>query len=555
MTTAPAIIILGPSALACARRLQTLYPQAQIHGLQSRVADVERLYDDFGDSLRALYRAGTPLIVLCAAGIVIRSLAAVLGEKGSEPPVLAVAEDGSAVVPLLGGLGGVNRMAREIAAALQVSPAITTSGELRFGTCLLEPPPGYVLADIEQGKGFVSDLLGGQPVRIEGAAPWLDQARLPLDQQAARVIHIGPHCRPASADELLIYPQQVAALIERPGPELLSELLQAMQGAGLAPQSLACLLASPALMANAELHAAAAQLQLPLRFIDDEQQLPPLHSQHANLRLLLAAAPIDASQLGRPRGRLSVVGLGPGAVELMVPAARQALDEAQDLLGYETYVNMAGPLRPEQVRHCSDNREEMQRARHAFALAASGRRVALISSGDPGVFAMAAAVLEALHESSDAEWQRVELQVFPGVSAALATAAKAGAPLGHDFCLLSLSDNLKPWSIIEKRLEHAAAADLVMAFYNPISKARPWQLGRALDIVRQQRSPETLVVLGRDIGRPGETLRSLTLGELTPEQVDMRTLVIIGSSQTRRFPRADGGEWVYTPRSYPQPTS
>jgi cobalt-precorrin 5A hydrolase/precorrin-3B C17-methyltransferase len=161
--------------------------------------------------------------------------------------VLAVAEDGSAVVPLLGGLGGVNRMAREIAAALQVSPAITTSGELRFGTCLLEPPPGYVLADIEQGKGFVSDLLGGQPVRIEGAAPWLDQARLPLDQQAARVIHIGPHCRPASADELLIYPQQVAALIERPGPELLSELLQAMQGAGLAPQSLACLLASPVL--------------------------------------------------------------------------------------------------------------------------------------------------------------------------------------------------------------------------------------------------------------------------------------------------------------------
>jgi cobalt-precorrin 5A hydrolase/precorrin-3B C17-methyltransferase len=308
-------------------------------------------------------------------------------------------------------------------------------------------------------------------------------------------------------------------------------------------------------MANAELHSAAAQLQLPLRFVDDQHQLPPLHSQHATLRLLLAAAPIDPAQLGRPRGRLSVIGLGPGAAELMVPAARQALDEAQDLLGYETYVNMAGPLRPEQVRHCSDNREEMQRARHAFALAASGRRVALISSGDPGVFAMAAAVLEALHESTDAEWQRVELQVFPGVSAALATAAKAGAPLGHDFCLLSLSDNLKPWSIIEKRLEHAAAADLVMAFYNPISKARPWQLGRALDIVRQQRTPETLVVLGRDIGRPGETLRSLTLGELTPEQVDMRTLVIIGSSQTRRFPRADGGDWVYTPRSYPQPAS
>ncbi|WP_324732572.1 precorrin-3B C(17)-methyltransferase [Pseudomonas paeninsulae] len=553
MTTAPAIIILGPSALACARRIQALYPQAEIHGLRGRVEGVERVYEDFGDNLRALYRRNVPIIVLCAAGIVIRSLAGVLAEKGSEPPVLAVAEDGSAVVPLLGGLGGVNRLAREIAAQLQVSAAITTSGELRFGTCLLDPPPGYVLADLQQGKGFVSDLLGGQAVRIEGDAPWLTQAKLPVAEHAARVIHISPHSRAANADELLIHPQQVAVWIEQASADLLSELQQALHASGLASQSLACLLAAPALMANAGLHAAAAQLHLPLRFIDDAEQLPPLHSQHASLRLLLAAAPIDAAQLGRPRGRLTVIGLGPGAAEFMVPAARQALDEAQDLLGYETYINMAGPLRPEQVRHCSDNREEMQRARHAFALAASGRRVVLVSSGDPGVFAMAAAVLEALHASTDAEWQRVDLQVFPGVSAALATAAKAGAPLGHDFCMLSLSDNLKPWAIIEKRLEYAAAADLVMAFYNPISKARPWQLGRALDILRQQRSPQTVVVLGRDIGRPGETLRSLTLGELTPEQVDMRTLVIIGSSQTCRFPRTDGGEWVYTPRSYPQP--
>ena len=553
MTAAPAIIILGPCALPCARRIQALYPQADIHGLGSRVTDIERRYADFGDHLRALYRGGTPLIVLCAAGIVIRSLAAVLGEKDREPPVLAVAEDGSAVVPLLGGLAGVNRMAREIAAHLQTHAAITTSGELRFGTCLLQPPAGYVLADLEQGKGFVSDLLGGQAVRIEGDAPWLAEARLPVDSHAARVIHISPHSRAVNADELLIHPQQVAVWVERSSADLLSELQQALQASNLATQSLACLLAAPALMANAELHAAAAQLKLPLRFIDDAQQLPPLHSQHANLRLLLAAAPIDPSQLGRPRGRLSVIGLGPGAAEFMLPAARQALDEAQDLLGYTPYINMAGPLRPEQVRHCSDNREELQRARHAFELAASGRRVVVVSSGDPGVFAMAAAVLEALHGSSEVEWQRVELEIVPGVSAALATAAQAGAPLGHDFCLISLSDNLKPWSIIEKRLAHAAAADLVMAFYNPISKARPWQLGNALAIVRQQRSPATLVVLGRDIGRPGASLRTLTLGELSPELVDMRTLVIIGSSQTCRFARADGGEWVYSPRSYPHP--
>ncbi|HSX70942.1 MAG TPA: precorrin-3B C(17)-methyltransferase, partial [Pseudomonas sp.] len=270
------------------------------------------------------------------------------------------------------------------------------------------------------------------------------------------------------------------------------------------------------------------------------------------LSLHLADSPQIAAAIGRPRGRLSVVGIGPGCAELLAPAVRRALDEAEDVLGYETYVTMAGPYRADQCLHASDNREELQRAAHAFELAALGRRVVMVSSGDPGVFAMAAAVMEALEASSDARWQGVELEVLPGISAALAAAAKAGAPLGHDFCLISLSDNLKPWAMIEKRLQHAAAADLAMAFYNPISKARPWQLGRALDLLRQHREPQTLVVLGRNIGRPAEALRVLTLGELTPELVDMRTLVIIGSSQTRRFSRQGGGEWVYTPRWYPQ---
>jgi len=205
--------------------------------------------------------------------------------------------------------------------------------------------------------------------------------------------------------------------------------------------------------------------------------------------------------------------------------------------------------------HGTDNREEMQRARHAFELASAGRHVAMVSSGDPGVFAMAAAVLEALDEAQAqphyAAWSAVELDIVPGVSAAFATAAQAGAPLGHDFCVLSLSDNLKPWSVIETRLRHAAEADLVMAFYNPISRARPWQLDRALDIVRDFRAPSTVVVLGRDIGRPGATLKTTTLADLKSADVDMRTMVIIGSSSTRAFRAAEAGrEWVYTPRWY-----
>ncbi|QTN47848.1 precorrin-3B C(17)-methyltransferase [Ectopseudomonas mendocina] len=549
------IVILGASALATAQRLKALYPQAVIHGLRGRADDAERHYDEFGEHLHALYRAGQPLVVLCAAGIVIRSLAELLAEKGAEPPVLALAEDGSAVVPLLGGLAGVNRLAREMGAHLGVAPAITTSGELRFGTCLLEPPAGYALADLQQGKRFVSDLLGGESVRIEGQAPWLESAQLPVDNAASRVIHITPEARPAQPDELLIHPRSVAVLIDRPSADLPARLQQALSTTNLAPQALACLLANKGLMANAELHTAVAELKLPLRFIHSTSELPPEHHAGDGLRLLLSEQPLDIERLGRRRGRLSVVGLGPGAAEHMTPAVRRALDEAEDLLGYDTYVKMAGPLRADQCVHPSDNREELQRAAHAFELAASGRRVVMISSGDPGVFAMAAAVMEALESPQSEAWHGVELEVLPGVSAALATAAKAGAPLGHDFCLISLSDNLKPWAVIEKRLAHAAIADLAMAFYNPISKARPWQLGRALDLLRQHRAPETLVVLGRDIGRPAETLRSLTLGELTPEMVDMRTLVIIGSSQTRRFPRADGGEWVYTPRWYPALTT
>jgi cobalt-precorrin 5A hydrolase/precorrin-3B C17-methyltransferase len=294
-------------------------------------------------------------------------------------------------------------------------------------------------------------------------------------------------------------------------------------------------------------------LDVPLRFLDDHAALPEDVSPHPAVGLHLAATPEDADRHGRPRGRLSVVGLGPGTAGLMAPAVRAALDAAEDVLGYDTYVSMAGPFRPEQVLHPSDNREELQRAAHAFSLAAQGRRVAMVSSGDPGVFAMAAAVLEALENGRDPRWHGVELEILPGISAALAAAARAGAPLGHDCCLLSLSDNLKPWEVIERRLDHAAAADLAMAFYNPISRARPWQLGRALEVIARHRAADTVVVLGRDIGRPGERLTVTTLGELTPDQVDMRTLVIVGSTTTRRFPRAAGGDWVYTPRWYPRP--
>lgn len=557
MHQAPAIVILGQGSLATAQRIQQCYPQASIHGLEGRVEGADLCYTAFGDTLRGLYQQNTPIIALCAAGIVIRSLASLLSEKGVEPPVLAVAEDGSAVVPLLGGLGGVNVMAREIAEALGVAAAITTSGELRFGTCLLNPPQGYALADIEQGKRFVSDLLAGEAVRIEGDAPWLQQAQLPASEAARRTIHVGHQARPASRDELLIHPRSVVVGVA--GGSLAS-IRAALQQAGIAEPAVACLLADEQAMADSALHEAAQTLGVALRFAARTHDLAGMVAaalpaaqliEVADVVIAVAPAPVEVAQIGRRRGRLAVIGLGPGAAELMVPAVKAELAQAEDVLGYETYVRMAGPFRDDQVLHCTDNREEMQRARHAFELAAQGRSVVVVSSGDPGVFAMAAAVLEALHASTDPAWHRVDLEILPGVSASLATAAQAGAPLGHDFCVMSLSDNLKPWSIIEKRLDLAAEADLVLAFYNPISKARPHQLGVALEVVRRHREGNTPVVLGRDIGRPGQTLKVVTLAELLPEMVDMRTMVLVGSSTTCVFPRLSGGAWAYTPRWYP----
>ena len=249
-------------------------------------------------------------------------------------------------------------------------------------------------------------------------------------------------------------------------------------------------------------------------------------------------------------GRLAVVGLGPGAAATRTPEVSDRLAAATDLVGYGPYLALA-PERPGQRRHISDNRQEADRARAALDLAAAGGDVVVVSSGDPGVFAMAAAVLEVLEQGAgEGRWAGVQVEVMPGVTAATAAAALVGAPLGHDFCVISLSDVLKPWEVVERRLALAAEADFVLALYNPISRHRPWQLGRALDVVRAHRCPSTPVVLARDVGREGGTARVVDLGRVEPDDADMRTVLLVGSSSTRRFTDATGREWVYTPRRH-----
>ncbi|MGE6785356.1 precorrin-3B C(17)-methyltransferase [Ensifer adhaerens] len=247
-------------------------------------------------------------------------------------------------------------------------------------------------------------------------------------------------------------------------------------------------------------------------------------------------------------GTLYVVGTGPGSPKQMTPETAEAVAAAQEFYGYFPYLDRLN-LRPDQLRVASDNREELDRAKIALTRAAAGAKVCMVSGGDPGVFAMAAAVCEAI-DKGPSEWKSVELVITPGVTAMLAVAARIGAPLGHDFCAMSLSDNLKPWEVITRRLRLAAEAGLVIALYNPISKARPWQLGEAFEILRGVLPASVPVIFGRAAGRPDERMTVMPLGEADANRADMATCVIIGSAETRIVERDGQPDLVYTPRFY-----
>jgi precorrin-3B C17-methyltransferase len=246
-------------------------------------------------------------------------------------------------------------------------------------------------------------------------------------------------------------------------------------------------------------------------------------------------------------GQLAVVGLGPGDGRWLTPEAEGALAGADAVYGYGPYLDRV-PVRENQARRASDNREEGARAAAALCHAADGAKVAIVSGGDPGVFAMGAAVCAEI-ESGPEAWRALDLVFVPGVTAMLAVAARVGAPLGHDFCALSLSDNLKPWGLIERRLDAVASAGFVIALYNPISRARPWQLGTALERLRRHLPDATPVVFGRAVGRADERIAVTTLGDAAPGNADMATLIIVGSHETRTIARPSGATLVYTPRA------
>ncbi|BDI20215.1 precorrin-3B C(17)-methyltransferase [Nostoc cf. commune SO-36] len=559
--------------MAVARKITSVLPGATLYGLEGRTSGVDISFTNFGETVRDLFAQGTPLIGICAAGILIRTLVPLLSDKRQEPPVLAVAEDGSAVVPLLGGLGGVNDLARRIAEALDVKPAITTTGDLRLGTTLLSPPPGYHLANPDDAKKFISDLLAGAQVKLEGIAPWLSDSKLPIDSKGDLTIQVTERLVTPRANCLVYHPATIAIAISGMIDDAVALIQQLLADTALEKASVAGIFAPITAATDPAIHTVASAFKVPTRFFTPNQLesllsqgyspaqaaaiaatgTSPLSSPSPNIAIAIAPQPIDPNTIGQPRGRLAVIGTGPGGSLWMSPEVKEILKSATDLVGYKTYLDLIGSLADGKQRHESDNREEEARAKMALDLAASGRYVAVVSSGDPGIYAMATAVFEVCDRYAKPEWESIDIHVAPGISAMQAAAAAIGAPLGHDFCAISLSDILKPWSAIAQRIAAAAEADFVIAFYNPVSKERTWQLAEAKNILLQHRIPDTPVVLARNLGRPGQTVKAIALDELSPASADMRTIILIGSTKTRTIKRSDGSIWVYTPRRYENP--
>ena len=592
MSARVATLALTAKGGGLARRIAGALGDAEVHGLRGRVADADRSFTETARHLRTLFEAGRPIVGVCAAGILVRALAPVLGDKRTEPPVVAVSEDGAFAVPLLGAHRGGIDLARRIAAAIGASAALTSAGDRRFGIALDRPPEGWTLANPEHCKPFAAALLHGARVRVPAGVPWLDGSDLPIDDAGGLAIRVDDSKAAGSPDTLVYHPRRLALGVgcERgAAPDEIAALARScLDRAGLAPEAVAGVFSidlkadEPGILALAEslgvparffgataLEAEAGRLRNPSEFVyrevgchgvaegaalaavgpRGELVVEKTKSARATCAIARAPAPLDPASLGVARGELWVVGIGPGDAGTLTPDARAAIEGAGHVVGYRRYLDLVAGLLHGRGVHAYDLGEERARVEKALRLAAGGERVALVCSGDPGVYAMATLVMETLDGAPDPAWGRIALQVLPGVSALQVAAARAGAPIGHDFCAVSLSDLLTPREAIEARLVAAAAADFVIALYNPVSVARRETFARALEILRAHRAPETPVVVARNLGRDGERVALVPLGRLDPARIDMSTTLIVGSSDTRTF-RHGASIRAYTPRGY-----
>lgn len=588
MAVEPVVICLSRSGEKMAWRVAEILGVA-LHGRLERVDRAHVYFENALDHIRMLFASGTPVVGVCAAGILVRAVAPVLNDKTTEPPVIAVPDDGSTVVPLLGGHRGANRLARQIAEGLASHAAVTTAGDVAMGVALDEPPRGYRLANGADAKGAMAAMLSGVGVTVTG------ENIFDVEDMAGGVELLVSDAPVEGSETRLVYhPQRYALGLGCARGcdvnEMWALVQKTLAEAGIAEGAVACVGSldlkgdEPAMIETAarmgvpfrvftavELEAQTDQLANPsdvvfaevgchgvseaaaLALGNGELVVEKTKTANATCAVVRANAPI-VEMAGRSRGKLSIIGIGPGQHSWRTPEASALVSQAEELVGYGLYIDLLGGLAHGKARSDFPLGGEEDRCRYALEQAGKGKDVALICSGDAGIYAMGALVFELLDRQPDAMGvtdaaRRVEVVSTPGVSALQAAAARAGAPLGHDFCAISLSDLLTPRDDIVKRLKASAEGDFVIAFYNPVSMRRRTLLAEARDILLQHRPADTPVMLASSLGRPEEHVRYRRLDELEVDEVDMLTVVLVGSSHSKLAQLGEGLR-MYTPRGY-----
>ena len=588
MAVEPVVICLSRSGEKMAWRVAEILGVA-LHGRLERVDRAHVYFENALDHIRMLFASGTPVVGVCAAGILVRAVAPVLNDKTTEPPVIAVPDDGSTVVPLLGGHRGANRLARQIAEGLASHAAVTTAGDVAMGVALDEPPRGYRLANGADAKGAMAAMLSGVGVTVTG------ENIFDVEDMAGGVELLVSDAPVEGSETRLVYhPQRYALGLGCARGcdvnEMWALVQKTLAEAGIAEGAVACVGSldlkgdEPAMIETAarmgvpfrvftavELEAQTDQLANPsdvvfaevgchgvseaaaLALGNGELVVEKTKTANATCAVVRANAPI-VEMAGRSRGKLSIIGIGPGQHSWRTPEASALVSQAEELVGYGLYIDLLGGLAHGKARSDFPLGGEEDRCRYALEQAGKGKDVALICSGDAGIYAMGALVFELLDRQPDAMGvtdaaRRVEVVSTPGVSALQAAAARAGAPLGHDFCAISLSYLLTPRDDIVKRLKASAEGDFVIAFYNPVSKRRRTLLAEARDILLQHRPADTPVMLASSLGRPEEHVRYRRLDELEVDEVDMLTVVLVGSSHSKLAQLGEGLR-MYTPRGY-----
>ena len=590
MAIRPVVMALSRSGEATAHRVAKVLG-AQVHGREGRVDEADAFFDNALDHARDLFAAGTPIVGVCASGILIRGVAPLLADKRAEPPVISVSDDGAIVVPLLGGHRGANRLAREISDALGGVAAVTTAGDVAMGVALDEPPVGYALANPEDAKGAMAAMLGGAGVQVQG------ENIFGIESTGSGVELIVTEAPAEGSETALVYHPQRFVLglgcARNADPvEMWEQVKVVLAEAGVAAGAVAAVASidlkgdEPAMIETAkrlgvplrlfsaeELEAETARLENPsevvfaevgchgvsegaaLAMIGSDGTLRVAKRKTANVTVALGEAVAPLIELkGRSRGTLSIVGIGPGQASWRTPEVSRLVADAEELVGYGLYIDLLGPLAIGKQRSDFPLGGEEARCRYALEQAGQGKNVALVCSGDAGIYAMGALVFELMDRGADEMGvsdaaRRVDVVCSPGVSALQGAAARAGAPLGHDFCAISLSDLLTPRDDILRRLKAAAEGDFVIAFYNPVSKTRRTLLAEARDILLQHRPADTPVMLASSLGRPEEHVRYRGLHALEVDEVDMLTVVLVGSSNSKLAQLGEGPR-MYTPRGY-----